>query len=271
MRWTRCRTVPGHRCRRCRPSRSVAVASSPTVRERICSAVAPSCRSIHRTTVRMGRDSSAPRGAGVRAARSPVRSNVAPRRPRDADSRRARRIDHGIGCLHRGIPTPAVVNGDQPTRSRDAGHSISPLGSKRKAHPFAHRAGAVASITSGLVDVETTGPSGQQNIGDDQGGCLSRARRSKHERRSLRTRPRPSAFANSEVDVVRVAPWRARVDPVIITQRVRVGFVSRDGSIASIVASRSKFHRTLFRNRTMDVIVCACIASNCDTRSAHAI
>src|ERR1700683_3935562 len=59
----------------------------------------------------------------------------------------------------------AVVSGDQPTRSTDFGHVISPLGSKRAVHPWLHRAAAVASITSDLVDVETTGPCDSKILG----------------------------------------------------------------------------------------------------------
>ena len=46
--------------------------------------------------------------------------------------------------------------------------------------------------TSGLVEVETTGPGGGQNIGYDQGGRLPRPRRAQERASAARARPRPT-------------------------------------------------------------------------------
>ena len=79
----------------------------------------------------------------------------------------------------------AVVSGDQPTRSTPRGQATSPLGSYRNAQPSRLREGAVARMTSGLVEVETTGPSDSKILGmtredvfPDRGGPNTRVERS---------------------------------------------------------------------------------------------
>ena len=145
-------------------NRSVAMASSPIVCERMCNGVAPSCRSIQRTTFLIGSDSRA--AAWRRGASSAPALSVqwcSPVCPVRVPLRDAATIASAVwtAASHR----PAVVSGDQPTRSTEVGHSTSPLGSKRKAHPSRPRAVAVDSITSGLVEVETTGPLASRILG----------------------------------------------------------------------------------------------------------
>ena len=166
-RWTRYRTVPARRCRRCRPGGPSPWRPHPRCGRGSASGVAPSWRSIHRRTDShwKGFDRGGMEQRG-RAEHLLVRSNVAlPTNARMPTPPRREALTMASEVCTAASQFAAVVNGDHPTRSTCAGHSISPLGSKRKAHPSRTRTGAVASITSGLVEVETTAPLASKRLG----------------------------------------------------------------------------------------------------------
>jgi len=71
---------------------------------------------------------------------------------------------------------------------------------------------------------------GQQNIGYDQGGCLSRSWRPEHERRALRAGPHPSGGAFTNIDAVA----RQTVDLAQCSSRnqARIGCVDMQMTVA---------------------------------------
>ncbi len=82
----------------------------------------------------------------------------------------------------------------RPNEWRDilSGDQLCHSGRRGRFRLHATRAAAVRSITSGLVEVDTTGPSCREDRRDDDRSRLPRARRAEDEHRAFRCGPRDS-------------------------------------------------------------------------------
>ena len=91
-------------------------------------------------------------------------------------------------------------SGDHRRAAAPGGRSTDPVGSNRRHRPSCDRAPRVASITSDLVEVETTGPLLDHHVGNDQRRRLPRPRRSENHHRLFGTSEAPSPFGVPQID-----------------------------------------------------------------------
>ena len=182
---TRCRSAPARRWPRCRPA-----GCGPArwcVRAHRPGPAGPAgpdgdrprsggCACPHRPARR--------REAGVPAAPGPARSSASrcPVRDRPGGPMSPPRPTTGPWPVRPATwrTTAGATTAAVPTRRLA---STDPVGSNSRHCPSADRAPTVASRTSGLVDVDTTGPLARQHVGNDQRRRLPRARRTEdHDR-----------------------------------------------------------------------------------------
>ena len=195
-------------------SRSVAGASSPAPAARISSAGAPSWRSIQWSTSGMESPSSAAAWTKVDR-RAPARSLQWCSPERDVIRRLAPTIASAVTTAASQLL--AVVSGDQPTRStsRRAVDLAARVVEERPTVAAARGRGGAHDV--GLGRGRDDRPFGQQNIGYDQGGCLTGARRAQDQGRALCAGPHPSVATGPNIDaVVRIA-----VDPTQCCSRMQ--------------------------------------------------
>ena len=108
--------------------------------------------------------------------------------------------DHRVGHRQSAVP-PSRRGHRRPTDASDAtrrGDRPARVEEERPSNRRARRGGRAEDV--GLGRGRHHGPRRGQNIGDDQGRRLPRARRTEGEDRPLGTRPGPSARSLSEID-----------------------------------------------------------------------